>query len=128
MRSREEVLTEYNIERDEEDGCLILPQHRDTIINALADRIRELESPPRPEPVACEAYDTHYKCIVRVDSELLAPNDGHPWRYRVQYPSGVCSTQDADKLRFFAAHPSVPPQRGDRGPADLAAAGAEVEV
>jgi len=52
MRSREEVLTEYNIERDEEDGCLILPQHRDTIINALADRIRELESPPRPEPVA----------------------------------------------------------------------------
>lgn len=44
MRSREEVLTEYNIERDEEDGCLILPQHRDTIINALAERISELES------------------------------------------------------------------------------------
>lgn len=53
-----------------------------------------------------EAYDLQYECVVTLRSELLQPNDGHALRYVVQYPSGVMSTRDADKLRVFAFTPS----------------------
>ena len=55
-----------------------------------------------------EAYDTYHECIVTLHSELLQPNDGHPLRYFVRYPSGIMSTQDADKLRLFALTPTTP--------------------
>lgn len=45
MRSREEVLAEYGISPFSDVGV-----HSD--VHRMADRIRELESPPRPEPVA----------------------------------------------------------------------------
>lgn len=172
MRSREEVLTEYNIERDEEDGCLILPQHRDTIINALADRIRELEPPPRPEPVAWVAphntlylFDGYEFTIItrRPDGKLsVSGGDDMPenfddevgaagiyrfvgsvhsaegWTSEQCEAAGIPSDASnysewwnghmedatlADVAHVFGIpHPSVPPQRGDRGPADLAAA------
>jgi hypothetical protein len=43
-RTVDDVLKELGIERDEEDGCLILPQHRDTIIKKLAERIAALDA------------------------------------------------------------------------------------
>ena len=58
MRSREEVLAQYGLTVNESGFAKAYLGHADgrmgvlEAVEAMADRIRELESPPRPEPVA----------------------------------------------------------------------------